>query len=378
MAESSKVIPVFQPLLEAEELDACRQALEDGWLGMGRSVGHFEDELSAFLALGDRRIAAVSTGHAALHLAMLVAGVGRGDEVITPSFNNIADLQAVLACGATPVFCDVRDDTLCIDLEQVEGLLSPRTKAIVATDYGCHLSDHDHLGALREAHGVRAIHDAAHSFGATYNNRMIGSFSDIAIFSFDPVKTITCIDGGAVVVQSQEELESLHEMRLIGMGQAASVMYQNQRAWSYDVKRIGFRYHLANLHAALGLSQLQKMERITANRRRYFDIYTSRLDGINQLRTPKTTHPGSVPFLFYVRVPSEVRVPFRQHLSAHGVDTGIHWQPGHLMQLFEGCPRGDLSVTEVVGQEIVSLPFHSSMSDGTIERVVEAARSFWN
>src|SRR5215207_9710753 len=128
-------IPVFKPLIEPEEIAASTAALELGWLGMGSYVGQFEEALKNYLGASDRYVAAVSTGHAAIHLGLLAMGIGPGDEVITPSFNNAADFQAILATGAEPVFCDIDNDTLCIDLGKADGLVSPRTKAVIVMDY---------------------------------------------------------------------------------------------------------------------------------------------------------------------------------------------------------------------------------------------------
>ena len=180
-------IPVFKPLIETDEIDASTKALELGWLGMGSYVGEFEEAIQEFIGASDRYVAAVSTGHAALHLGLLVADLKPGDEVITPSFNNIADFQAILATGATPVFCDINNDTLCIDLDKAEELVTPKTKAVTVMDYDCVLCDHDRVAEFAEKHNVRIIHDAAHSLGSRYKGKMIGSFSDICMFSFDPV-----------------------------------------------------------------------------------------------------------------------------------------------------------------------------------------------
>src|SRR3954451_20677084 len=308
-------IPVFAPLLEAEELDAARAALELGWLGMGSYVEQFERELGAVVEAADRHVAAVSTGHAALHLALLLAGVGPGDEVVTPSFNNVADFQAIFATGAAPVLCDVDDETLCIDVEKAAALVTPATKAVIATDYACMLCDHDGLTELAERHDLRLVHDAAHSIGSRYRGKAIGSFSDLANFNFDPVQTITAIDGGALVVRTPAELERLHEMRLIGMGQPAEQMYGNRRAWTYDVKRLGFRYHLANLHAAIGVAQLAKLPRIATARREACAFYDASFAAVPQVRTPQTDYEDVVPFLYYVRVPTGARDELRKHLS---------------------------------------------------------------
>lgn len=370
-------IPVFKPLIEDEEYEASRKALELGWLGMGSYVGAFEEQLKQFLGAGDRHVAAVSTGHAAIHLGLLAMGVGPGDEVITPSFNNAADFQAILATGAEPVFCDIEEDSLCIDLDKAEELISPRTKAMIVMDYDCLLCDHDRVAELARARNLRVLHDASHSFGSKSNGRMIGSFSDITTFSFDPVKTITCIDGGALVVRSEEELARIHEMRLIGMGQPASVMYTNSRAWTYDMRSIGFRYHMANMHAAIGLAQLAKMEIISESRNSACRYYNERLSDIPEVIVPKTDFHDITPFLYYIRVPGDTRDTLRAFLNERGVDTGIHWQPGHWFTLLKDCRRGDLSVTDRVGNEVVSLPLHSKMKTATLDRVISAIAQFF-
>jgi len=368
---------MYKPFIEDEEINAAKEALEMGWLGMGSYVAEFENALKDYVGGSSKYVAAVSTGHAALHLGLLLAGVGHGDEVITPSFNNIADFQAILATGASPVFCDIDDKTLCIDMDKAEELVSPRTKAIIVMDYGCMLCDHDRIAEFAGKHRIRVIHDAAHSFGSMYKGKMIGSFSDICMFSFDPVKNITCIDGGALIVKSEEDLSMIHEMRLIGMGQPAPVMYKNQRAWTYDVSRIGYRYHMANLHAAIGLAQMKKIEIITKSRQFGARYLTERLDHITGLVLPKTDYKDITPFLYYVRVAGARRDAFREQLKSQGVETGVHWQPGHWFSLFQGCRKGDLSVTDRVGQEIVSLPLHSCISADNLERIVESVRFFF-
>ncbi|MFQ5843389.1 MAG: DegT/DnrJ/EryC1/StrS family aminotransferase [Planctomycetota bacterium] len=369
-------IPVFKPLLEAEELDAAKQSLEMGWLGMGSFVQAFEQALAKVIGAPDRHVAAVSTGHAALHLGLMLAGVGPGDEVITPAFNNIADFQAIGAVGAEPVFCDIDEETLCIDVAQAESLVSPRTKAVIVMDYAGAVCDHDAAAGLARRHGLRIIHDAAHSLGSSYGGRRIGSFSDICMFSFDPVKTVTCIDGGALVVRRREELQAVHEMRLMGMGQPSEVMYRDQRAWTYDVRHLGFRYHMANLHAAIGVAQLSKMDRISSSRRRLARRYGERLAGVRDVITPRI-EDGITPLLYTIRVPAGRRSGFRRHLRERGVDTGIHWQPGHRFTLFRDCRKGDLAVTDRIASEIVSLPLHSCMSEEIVDRVAATVAAFF-
>ena len=373
----AELIPVFKPLLEQEERDASTEALEMGWLGMGSYVARFERAIGDLLEASDRHVVCVSTGHAALHLALILAGCETGDEVITPSFNNITDFQAILATGASPVLCDIDPVSLCIDVQKAEALVTDRTRAIIATDYGTALCDHQALQALAGRHEIRVVHDAAHSFGSRYDGRMIGSFSDIAMFSFDPVKTITSIDGGALTVKTEDERDALHELRLVGMGQSARLMYRNQRAWTYDVTRLGFRYHMANLHAAIGLAQLAKLDRIARTRRETARRFSASFRDLPGIALPAGRFEDVVPFLYYLRVPAERREAFREHLKTQGIDTGVHWQPGHWFSLLRECRAGDLDVTDQVGCEIVTIPLHSCMAESAMERVEIAVRSFF-
>ncbi|MBP9046433.1 MAG: DegT/DnrJ/EryC1/StrS family aminotransferase [Moraxellaceae bacterium] len=364
------MIPMFKPLIEQEEIDASRESLELGWLGMGSYVSSFERAVTSLLGTEDRYVAAVSSATAGLHLALLVAGVGPGDEVIVSAFNCSADYQAITWVGADIVFCDCDDNTLELDLAKAEALVGPKTKAIIVMDYDCIISDHDAIAEFAGRYHLRVIHDASHSFGSRYKGRMVGSFSDICVFSHDPVKTVTCLDGGTVVVRTQEELRMLHEMRLLGMQQPAEVMYQNKRAWTFDVERVGFRYHMLNMHAAIGLSQLQKIDRIASSRCAASRRYNEQLAGLPQVRTPHTDFADVNPFLYYIRVAEEHRDGLREFMKTHGVDTGIHWQPGHWFTLWKNCKAGDLSATNRVGKEILSLPLHSGMALETVDAVV--------
>jgi dTDP-4-amino-4,6-dideoxygalactose transaminase len=370
-------IPVFKPLIKDEEIQAATRSLSEGWLGMGKYVGEFEEALKATVGAENKHVVAVSTGHAALHLSLMLIGVGPGDEVITPSFNNIADFQAILAVGAEPVFCDIDPNTLCIDLDKVEGLIGPKTKALIVMDYDCILCDHDRIKVIAANHKLRVIHDAAHSLGAKYKGHSVGSFSDICMFSFDPVKTVTCIDGGAIIVGTEEEKLILQEMRLIGMSQPANVMYQNKRAWTYDVSRLGFRYHMANLHAAIGIQQLRRLDEIRRSRVKACEYYSAELSKISGVRVPQSDFKDMSPFLYYIRVPAKYRDALREYVAERGVDTGIHWQPGHGFSLFENCRAGTLDVTETVAAEILSLPLHSLMETNAQQRVVSAIREFF-
>lgn len=372
-------IPVFKPLIEKEEIRAAVESLEMGWLGMGSYVKQFEDAVASVCGIDgsqDKHVVAVSTGHAALHLALLVIGVGPGDEVITPSFNNAADFQAIKACGAEPVFVDVCEDTLCIDTNKVDELISEKTKCVIAMDYDVFLCDHDALSELSQRSGVPVLHDAAHSFGSKYKGRPVGLQHQYTMFSFDPVKSITCIDGGALVVSGSDTVRRLHAKRLIGMTQSAAQMYTNSRAWTYDIEELGFRYHMANLHAAVGLSQIKKIDSIRKTRQDVCNRYADELASVDGIRAPIGRFKDVNPFLYYIRAMNGQRDALKEHMRSRGVDTGIHWQAGHKFKYFENCRRGGLDVTEQVVDQILSIPLHSNMKSRDVTTVIEAVRSF--
>ena len=371
------MIPVFKPLIEKEEFKAVQEALDLGWLGMGSYVSDFENEIQKLIGIKDKHPVAVNTGTSALHLALLIAGVGAGDEVIVPAFNASSDFQVIEWVGAEVVFCDCDEYTLSIDLQKASNLITTRTKAIIVMDYDCIISDHDKVKEFADKHGLRVIHDAAHSFGSFYKNKPIGSFSDICVFSHDPVKTVTCLDGGTIVVNTTEEKYKLHELRLLGMQQPASIMYQNKRAWTFDISATGYRYHMINMHAAVGLAQLKKIEIIRNTRQQSCRLYNSLLKDIAGIIIPKSEFIDVNPFLYYIRVLENQREKLRNFLFEHGVDTGIHWIPGHRFSKWKDARQGDLSITNKIADQILSLPLHSKMSDLEVIYICEQIRSFF-
>jgi dTDP-4-amino-4,6-dideoxygalactose transaminase len=367
-------IPLFKPSLGPDTMKAATDALELGWLGMGSYVKEFEEKLAAYLGLEGKHVVSFNTGTSALHLAMRLVGAEAGGEVITASLNNIGDFQAIKAVGGEPVFCDIREENLGIDVAKAEGLVGPKTRAIIAMDYAGIPCALDELHAFARRHGLRVIHDAAHSFGTRYKGKRIGAFGDLVMFSFDPIKNITCIDGGALVVNTEGEVQQLHRERLLGMDQSAGRMYTNSRAWTYDVTAQGFRYHLANLHASIGLSQLARIEEIISTRRAACRAYSELLRGTSGLVLPQTDFEDIAPFIYYVRVLGGRRQALIDALQKRGIDTGIHWIPGHRFTYLKDCRRGDLTVTERVGDEILTLPLHPFMERSWIEEVAAAVR----
>jgi dTDP-4-amino-4,6-dideoxygalactose transaminase len=230
-----EIIPVFSPHVGVDTLKHVTDAFDVGWLGMGASTKEFEERIAEYLGLQNRFVVATNTGTSALHIALRMAGIGDGDEVITTSFNYVADHQAILASGAEVVMCDIREDNLGIDVEQAEKLITERTKAIIPLHFSGIPCDREGVYRLAKKHNLRVIEDAMHAFGTTINGRKIGNDGDIACFSFDPVKIITSIDGGCVIVNTEHEREILRNLRFLGVNKETSERYKNKRAWDYDV-----------------------------------------------------------------------------------------------------------------------------------------------
>ena len=377
MGEDPNVIPVFQPHIGADTLQAVADAFEVGWLGMGATTAAFEQGISDWIGAGDREVIATNTGTSALHIAVAVAGVGPGDEVIVPSFNFVADHQSISAEGASPVFCDIREDNLGIDCGKAESLVSERTKAIMPLHFAGVPCDIDGVHELASAHGLRVIEDATHAFGTVHRGKKIGASGDITCFSFDPVKVITSIDGGAVVVPAGDGVERAKHLRLLGIDKDTELRYQNKRAWDYDVVSQGFRYHLTNINASIGLSQLARVDEFIAARQAHCRAYSELLSGIPAIAIPATTFEGMSPFIYTIRVLDGRREELIAYLRANGVATGIHFMPAHTYSYYRDCLRGDLSVTERVSEQILTLPLHSDMHTETVGKIAGEIRRFY-
>jgi dTDP-4-amino-4,6-dideoxygalactose transaminase len=376
---NQQAIPVFVPYLGTEVREAATGALDAGWLSLGPLTRQFEEALQRYLGEPGRPVVTASSGTASLHLAALSAGVGRGDEVIMPSFTYIAGHQAIGQTGADIVLCDIEDETLGADPESVRSLISGRTKAIVVTHYAGFPCRLDEILALAAERGIRVIDDAAHALGTRSKGRMIGSFGDLTAFSFGPVKIITTLEGGAVVAPSVDDTQPLHEWRLLGVDQDTAARYARGRAWEYDVTRQGYRYHLGSVPSAIGLSQLQLIDTFIANRQSYCRRYHEAFAGIDGIRLVGEDFTDISPFIYVIRVSDrDTRTALIAHLEGLGVKTGIHWALGaHHFTHFKACRRSDLAVTERACDEVLTLPLHSFMDDAVLDRVIDGVRSFF-
>jgi dTDP-4-amino-4,6-dideoxygalactose transaminase len=369
------MIKVAQGVLGDDELAAVREAFAYGYFGMASRVAAFEQALEEYL--GAPNVVAVNSGTSAIHLALDAVGVGEGDEVVVPSLTFVACFQAIKATGATPVPCDVRPDTLQLDLDDVERRLTPRTRAILPMHYGGSPCDVDRVLELASRHGLRVVEDAAHAFGSTSLGRRIGGFGDVACFSFDSIKTITCGEGGAVACRDDETAELMRRKRILGVvrrGHAGSATSRGER-WRFEVDTRGFRYHLSDINAAIGLVQLTKVDEFIARRReicRRYDAAFADLDGVRPL---PVDYDDTAPHIYVVRVGGGRRDDLIAHLSAQEIETAVNYIPNHLHPFF----RQDglrLPETERAYDEILTLPLHCSLSDADVARVIEQVRAF--
>lgn len=370
-------IPVFIPTIGEDTKKHLNDALDVGWLGMGASTKEFEDRISTFLELENRYVVSTNTGTSALHIALLVAGIGPGDEVITPSFNYVADHQAIRMTGANVVMCDICDDNLGIDCKKAEELITDKTKAIIPLHFAGIPCDQKGVFELAKKHNLRVIEDAMHAFGTSINGKKIGSYGDITCFSFDPVKIITSIDGGCVIINGKEELEKAQHLRLLGVNKDTIERYKNKRSWDYDVVSEGYRYHLTNIMASIGISQIKKINEFIKSRQKVCQQYNNAFCRISGLKIPQTDFNEISPFIYSLRVLDDKRESLIKHLHNLEIDVGVHFIPVHRHTYFANSRCGDMTVTEKVVKEVLTLPLHSNMKEEFVERVISGVTTFF-
>lgn len=364
-------IPLQRPSLGDEELQAVKAVFDSRWLGLGSVVKEFEDRVRDLV--GAKHVIAVNTGTSAIHIALEALGIGPGDEVLAPSLTFVATIQAILQAGATPVFCDVEADTLNLDVEDARKRITPRTRAIIAVHYGGLACNLDALTALCQERGLLLVEDAAHAFGSKYKGRYVGSFGSATCFSFDPIKNITCGEGGAVCTEDDAVAERIRTQIILGVEKETWRRYKEQRGWFYEVTTPGYRYHMSNISAAIGLCQLKKLDAFMDKKRHYVRMYDQALGGLPGVTLLRKNYEETAHFFYVVRMKN--RDAFTDAMKAQGIDVGVHYIPNHLQPLFakQAVP---LPVTDVVWKEIVTLPLYYDMTDEIFATVVARVKEF--
>lgn len=367
------MIPVQRPYLGQEELEAVRQVFDSRWLGMGSATKEFEDKLCEFL--GAKHVIAVNTGTSALHMALDAINLQPGAEVILPSLTFVAAVQAVIAVGARPVFCEVCPDTLNMDVQDALRRVTDRTQVIMPVHYGGLACDMDELLTFGRERRIWIVEDAAHAFGSTYKGRKVGTLGDLTCFSFDPIKNITCGEGGAVVTDNDELANRLIPKRILGIENDTWSRYRSERNWFYEVVTPGYRYHLSNINAAIGLEQLKRMDVFKVRKQAIVRRYDEAFRDIPGLALIKHNLDETFPFFYIVRVLNGRRDAMMKYLKQKGIGTGVHYIPNHIQPLFAEF-RVPLPITGQVYEEILTLPLYFEMTDDDQQAVVEATRTF--
>jgi perosamine synthetase len=368
-------IPVQRPCLGQEELQAVGRVFESRWLGLGSCTEAFERELQTFL--GVRHAVAVNSGTAALHIALEILDLQPGDEVLVPTLTFVATAQAVVMAGATPVFCDVEARTFNLDVRDAATRITPRTKAIIPVHYGGTACDLEALDRLAAEARITIVEDAAHAFGSTYRGRKIGARDHLTCFSFDPIKNITCGEGGAVVTNDPDLAGRAAACRLLGITRDAWSRRETASPWSYDVAGPGYRYHMSNINAAIGLEQLKRFDAFQQRRRAIARRYDEALAGIPGLVRREQHLEETCPFFYVVRVLDGRRDALMEHLKGGGITTAVHYIPNHLHRAFMHLQTAPLPVAERLIGEILTLPLFYEMTDEEVEFVVSAIRRFF-
>lgn len=368
-------IPYGRQIIDDDDVAAVVDALRSDWLTTGPAVRKFENDFAAFV--GARHAVAVSNGTAALHLSMLAAGIGPGDEVIVASMTFAASANCARYVGADVVFADVRDDTLTIDPDHVASLITDRTRAIVAVDYGGTPVDVDPLLELCGRHDLLLIEDAAHAPGATYHDRPVGSIAHMSTFSFHPVKHLTTGEGGMVTTGDDGFAGRLRKLRNHGIDTDFR-QREEQGTWAYDVSELGFNYRLSDINCALGSAQLRRLPEFLERRWYLADRYDQMLDSTDDVRVPYVPDDRVGAFHLYpVRIQgddvSERRRQAFRFLRDNGVGVNVHYLPVHLHSYYTslGYHRGLCPVSERAYEGLLSLPMWPGLTDTAQDRVVE-------
>ncbi|OGP64964.1 MAG: UDP-4-amino-4,6-dideoxy-N-acetyl-beta-L-altrosamine transaminase [Deltaproteobacteria bacterium RBG_13_47_9] len=367
--------------VDAADRRAVDEVLRGDWLTTGPTVTAFEKALCDFT--GARNAVAVNTGTAALHTATWAAGIGPGDEVIVPAISFVASANCVLYQQGTPVFADLCPATLNIDPVDVEHKITPKTRAIVAVDFAGHPCDHDALHQLAKRFGIQVIADCAHSLGATYHGRNVGTLQLFNTFSFHPVKHITTGEGGAVLTDDDKIAHAMRSFRHHGIDFDLHTRGKIN-SWEYDVIALGFNYRIPDINCALGISQLSKLVHWLERRRAIVASYREALMDLPMLQLPEE-RPGcaSAWHLYVVRLNPETLTVSRAQvfaaLRAENIGVNVHYIPIPWMTHYAnlGYVRGQWPVAETEYERLLSIPMFPDMTDQDVADVVKAISKVW-
>jgi dTDP-4-amino-4,6-dideoxygalactose transaminase len=367
-------VPLADVAVDEELVQAVVEVVRSGWWSMGPRVEEFEKAFSTFTDAG--HAIAVANGTAALHLALLAAGCGPGDEVVVPSLNFVAAANAIVHTGAVPVFCDIKSaDDLNLDPDDVESAVTERTKAVVVLHYGGYPCDMDAVQQTAERHGLAVIEDAAHAPGARFRGRSCGTLGTLGCFSFFANKNLPVGEGGMIVTGDEELARTLRLLRSHGMTTLTWDRHRGHAA-GYDVLLPGFNYRLDEVRAVVGLVQLRRLPRENAARASVVAHYREALHGERGLPVPFAGAEGSerepAHHLAVVLLPEGTeRTAVRAALEERGIQTSIHYPPIHTFTAYRSSSRRPLPRTDALAERLLTLPLYGGMTGEQVDAVVE-------
>jgi perosamine synthetase len=370
-------LPYGRQSVDEADIAAVAEVLRSDWLTTGPKVAEFEQAFAA--RVGAAHAVSFTSGTAALHATAFAAGLKAGDEAITTPMTFAATANCILYQGATPVFSDVRRDTLNLDPEQIEKKISPKTKAILPVDYAGHPAELAPVLEIAQRHGLVVIEDACHALGAEYDGRRVGSIADMTVFSFHPVKHITTGEGGMVATNNPQFAETLRRFRNHGISSDAR-QRQSAGQWHYEMVLLGFNYRLPDIVCALGIQQLKRLDANLVRRREIAALYTSAFREVSGVVAP-AVRPEVNPawHLFPIRLDLEKltadRAQIFRALRAENIGVNVHYIPVHLHPYYRerfGYKGGEFSVAEDAYARLISLPMFHGMSDQDVKDVIAA------
>jgi dTDP-4-amino-4,6-dideoxygalactose transaminase len=375
-------LPFARPALGDEEIAEVVDTLKSGWLTTGPKVEKFT---AAFLDyVGGRYAVPVSSATAGLHVALLALGVGPGDEVITTPMTFVATLNTIVHCGATPVLVDIDASTLNIRVEEIEGKITPRTRAILPVHYVGQPVDLDPVLEMSSSGGIAVLEDAAHAVGAEYKGRKIGSFPTTSVFSFHPNKNMTTGEGGMIVAEEEAVFEKASLLKFHGMDRESWKRFAKSGSPRYDVALPGYKYNMMDIQAALGLHQLPRLNGFIAERQRLAARYDAALAGAVGLILPqRVAYPVRHAWHLYTPLVDVDRLTigrdrFMEELKKRNIGTGLHYTAAHefsyYAQRFGWTPQ-DFPEAHFVSERIVSLPLFPGLSDADQDDVIGAVKA---
>lgn len=373
------LLPYGHQIIDNDDIQAVVRVLQSDWITTGPKVAEFEETFAVYV--GARHAVSFSSGTAALHAAAYAAGLKSGDEAITTPMTFCATSNSILYQRATPVFADVSSDTLNINPDEIEKRITDKTKAIIPVDFAGHPADLLAINEIASDNGLTVIEDACHALGAKYNEKKVGSISDLTVFSFHPVKHITTGEGGMVVTESLEMANRMRSFRNHGI---LSDFRQRalQGSWYYEMVDLGYNYRLTDIQCSLGLSQLGKLDKWLSRRRAIAAIYDSYFKDSAFVKPLGVRSDVSHAYhLYVVRINldrlGKGRDAIFAALRAEGIGVNVHYIPVHLHPFYRmnlGTGPGMCPVAETAYGQILSLPMFSGMSDSDAHDVIDAVQ----